>query len=150
MNDCITTTKQSTTKPCAYFLGYTVYALSIWHYRFVLLLLFFFFPFFLFFCFFLLCQPRIQSFLYILFIEDWVTNVQLLRCRRIRTWVLFKIANGFLCYLSSKYMNASIFYRLGSLQFFIQTLCLYFASALSYMVKNNQIRQWFLFYHYID
>ena len=27
MNDCITTTKQSTTKPCAYFLGYTVYAI---------------------------------------------------------------------------------------------------------------------------
>ena len=27
MNDCITTTKQSTTKPCAYFLGYTV-----WHF----------------------------------------------------------------------------------------------------------------------
>ena len=26
MNDCMTTTKQSTTKPCAYFLGYTVYA----------------------------------------------------------------------------------------------------------------------------
>ena len=26
MNDCITTTKQSTTKPCAYFLGYTVWA----------------------------------------------------------------------------------------------------------------------------
>ena len=26
MNDCITTTKQSTTKPCAYFLGYTVNA----------------------------------------------------------------------------------------------------------------------------
>ena len=26
MNDCITTTKQSTTKPCAYLLGYTVYA----------------------------------------------------------------------------------------------------------------------------
>ena len=26
MNDCITTTKQSTTKPCAYFLGYTVMA----------------------------------------------------------------------------------------------------------------------------
>ena len=26
MNDCITTTKQSTTKPCAYFLGYTVIA----------------------------------------------------------------------------------------------------------------------------
>ena len=25
MNDCITTKKQSTTKPCAYFLGYTVY-----------------------------------------------------------------------------------------------------------------------------
>ena len=25
MNDCITTTKQSTTKTCAYFLGYTVY-----------------------------------------------------------------------------------------------------------------------------
>ena len=25
MNDCITTTKQSTTNPCAYFLGYTVY-----------------------------------------------------------------------------------------------------------------------------
>ena len=24
MNDCITTTKQGTTKPCAYFLGYTV------------------------------------------------------------------------------------------------------------------------------
>ena len=24
MNDCISTTKQSTTKPCAYFLGYTV------------------------------------------------------------------------------------------------------------------------------
>ena len=24
MNDCITSTKQSTTKPCAYFLGYTV------------------------------------------------------------------------------------------------------------------------------
>ena len=28
MNDCITTTKQSTTKPCAYFLGYTVYSTS--------------------------------------------------------------------------------------------------------------------------
>ena len=26
-NDCITTTKQSTTKPCAYFLGYTVLGL---------------------------------------------------------------------------------------------------------------------------
>ena len=25
MNDCITTTKQCTTKPCAYFLGYTIY-----------------------------------------------------------------------------------------------------------------------------
>ena len=25
INDCITTTKQSTTKPCAYFLGYTVH-----------------------------------------------------------------------------------------------------------------------------
>ena len=36
MNDCITTTKQSTTKPCAYFLGYTVYSLfhnshNIWN-----------------------------------------------------------------------------------------------------------------------
>ena len=31
MNDCITTTKQSTTKPCAYFLGYTVCArYSMW------------------------------------------------------------------------------------------------------------------------
>ena len=28
MNDCITTTKQSTTKPCAYFLGYTVLIMS--------------------------------------------------------------------------------------------------------------------------
>ena len=28
MNDCITTTKQSTTKPCAYFLGYTVIHIS--------------------------------------------------------------------------------------------------------------------------
>ena len=28
MNDCITTTKQSTTKPCAYFLGYTVSSLE--------------------------------------------------------------------------------------------------------------------------
>ena len=27
-NDCITTTKQSTTKPCAYFLGYTVYQIN--------------------------------------------------------------------------------------------------------------------------
>ena len=35
MNDCITTTKQSTTKPCAYFLGYTVVRHSEcqqWHY----------------------------------------------------------------------------------------------------------------------
>ena len=30
MNDCITTTKQSTTKPCAYFLGYTVHELRCW------------------------------------------------------------------------------------------------------------------------
>ena len=29
MNDCITTTKQSTTKPCAYFLGYTVSEVSL-------------------------------------------------------------------------------------------------------------------------
>ena len=29
MNDCITTTKQSTTKPCAYFLGYTVTSLCL-------------------------------------------------------------------------------------------------------------------------
>ena len=29
MNDCITTTKQSTTKPCAYFLGYTVWWTSL-------------------------------------------------------------------------------------------------------------------------
>ena len=29
MNDCITTTKQKTTKPCAYFLGYTVYSYFI-------------------------------------------------------------------------------------------------------------------------
>ena len=28
MNDCITTTKQSTTKPCAYFVGYTVCSLA--------------------------------------------------------------------------------------------------------------------------
>ena len=28
MNDCITTTKQSTTKPCAYFLGYIVWWLG--------------------------------------------------------------------------------------------------------------------------
>ena len=28
MNDCITTTKQSTTKPCEYFLGYTVSAVG--------------------------------------------------------------------------------------------------------------------------
>ena len=31
MNDCITTTKQSTTKPCAYFLGYTVLTLVWYH-----------------------------------------------------------------------------------------------------------------------
>ena len=30
MNDCITTTKQSTTKPCAYFLGYTVNVHLLW------------------------------------------------------------------------------------------------------------------------
>ena len=33
MNDCITTTKQSTTKPCAYFLGYTVlgsFSAKVW------------------------------------------------------------------------------------------------------------------------
>ena len=31
MNDCVTTTKQSTTKPCAYFLGYTVsYWISVY------------------------------------------------------------------------------------------------------------------------
>ena len=29
MNDCITTTKQITTKPCAYFLGYTVKRLNL-------------------------------------------------------------------------------------------------------------------------
>ena len=29
MNDCITTTKQSTTKPCAYFLGFTVNTTSL-------------------------------------------------------------------------------------------------------------------------
>ena len=28
MNDCITTTKQSTAKPCGYFLGYTVYPIG--------------------------------------------------------------------------------------------------------------------------
>ena len=28
MNNCITTTKQSTKKPCAYFLGYTVYMIT--------------------------------------------------------------------------------------------------------------------------
>ena len=32
MNDCITTTKQSTTKPCAYFLGYTVSQLGLLSY----------------------------------------------------------------------------------------------------------------------
>ena len=31
MNDCITTTKQSTTKPCAYFLGYTVKEHDVLH-----------------------------------------------------------------------------------------------------------------------
>ena len=31
MNDCITTTKQSTTKPCAYFWGYTVNMPKWWH-----------------------------------------------------------------------------------------------------------------------
>ena len=31
MNDCITTTKQSTTKPCAYFLGYTVVVAHLHH-----------------------------------------------------------------------------------------------------------------------
>ena len=30
LNDCITTTKQSTTKPCAYFLGYTVWLSQHW------------------------------------------------------------------------------------------------------------------------
>ena len=30
-NDCITTTKQSTTKPCVYFLGYTVHAMLPWY-----------------------------------------------------------------------------------------------------------------------
>ena len=32
MNDCITTTKQSTTKPCAYFFGYTVFKSKQAHY----------------------------------------------------------------------------------------------------------------------
>ena len=32
MNDCITTTKQSTTKPCAYFLGYTVIKLKCFNF----------------------------------------------------------------------------------------------------------------------
>ena len=33
INDCITTTKQSTTKPCAYFLGYTVLRqVKPWHF----------------------------------------------------------------------------------------------------------------------
>ena len=32
-NDCITTTKQSTTKPCAYFLGYIVPTRSLWRGR---------------------------------------------------------------------------------------------------------------------
>ena len=30
MNDCVTTTKQSTTKPCAYFLGYTVFTMCLY------------------------------------------------------------------------------------------------------------------------
>ena len=33
MNDCITTTKQSTTKPCAYFLGYTVMGVIVQGYH---------------------------------------------------------------------------------------------------------------------
>ena len=33
MNDCITTTKQSTTKPCAYFLGYIVGSELLAHYE---------------------------------------------------------------------------------------------------------------------
>ena len=33
MNDCITTTKQSSTKPCAYFLGYTVYKIQMTLFR---------------------------------------------------------------------------------------------------------------------
>ena len=33
MNDCITTTKQSTTKPCAYFLGYTVFGFAMFWWR---------------------------------------------------------------------------------------------------------------------
>ena len=37
MNDCKTTTKQSTTKPCAYFLGYTVWSVC---YIFVCFMLF--------------------------------------------------------------------------------------------------------------
>ena len=32
MNDCITTTKQSTTKPCAYLLGYTVWERRFYKY----------------------------------------------------------------------------------------------------------------------
>ena len=40
MNNCITTTKQSTTKPCAYFLGYTVSALCVCHYCGVRLIVF--------------------------------------------------------------------------------------------------------------
>ena len=38
MNDCITTTKQSTTKPCAYFTGYTVWCnrfLRSYHFAFL-------------------------------------------------------------------------------------------------------------------
>ena len=33
MNDCVTTTKQSTTKPCAYLLGYTVDLTNAWSIR---------------------------------------------------------------------------------------------------------------------
>ena len=37
MNDCITTTKQSTTKPCAYFLGYTVCVyMGVFHNSFII------------------------------------------------------------------------------------------------------------------
>ena len=35
MNNCITTTRQSTTKPCAHFLGYTVLALVTEHVTFI-------------------------------------------------------------------------------------------------------------------
>ena len=39
MNDCITTTKQSTTKPCAYFLGYTVSYNNVFDGRFKLFII---------------------------------------------------------------------------------------------------------------